>query len=180
MTRRLLPLALGAAAGLLALVVSLPPAARPIAACPDGARVTGDAPPRGAQQWCERVFGGGPPARHGPYRAWHANGRIKVDGAYADGLKVGRWTFWHANGRRQEEGEFRADREEGVWARWYESGHPLDAGGYRDGARWGRWTRWHPNGEKAEEGEYAAGAETGARARWSIKGEPCDTPPAHG
>jgi antitoxin component YwqK of YwqJK toxin-antitoxin module len=37
--------------------------------------------------------------RHGPFREWHANGRPKTDGAYADGERDGRWRRWDEGGR---------------------------------------------------------------------------------
>ncbi len=144
----------------------------PIDACPDGARLAGAPPPSGRQQWCERETGGRP-VKHGPYVAWHANGRRKIEGTYAEGEKEGRWVFSDPEGRRREEGVFRNGREQGVWTRWLGNGHRLEEGEYRNGVRHGRWTFWHENGRKAREGEYREGVESGRWERWNVRGEPC-------
>jgi MORN repeat protein len=159
----------------VSLVLLLPPRARPIGACPDGARLAGAPPPHGTQQWCERLGPDRHTVKEGPYVAWHTNGRRKTEGRYRNGLMDGHWTFWYPNGRRREEGEFQGGREEGLWSRWYADGQVEDRGEYRDGVRQGPWTFWHENGHKEREGAYADGVEVGPWARWNVKGEPCTT-----
>jgi hypothetical protein len=166
------------AAGGLALFLLLPARMPPIGACPDGTRLAGAPPPRATQQWCERTAPDGRPVKEGPYAAWHANGRRKIDGVYRNGLMTGRWTFWYPSGRKREEGELQDGREQGVWTRWYADGGIEDQGVYRDGLRQGRWRSWYDNGHQAREGAYDRGVPVGRWARWTVKGEACDVGPS--
>jgi hypothetical protein len=144
-------------------------------ACPAGTARVEARPPAGPEAWCERDG-----RRDGPYRAWYPRGRLKIEGAFADGRKTGRWTYWHGNGlhrrlagQKKEEGEYRDGREQGRWTRWHALGPKREEGGYVDGRREGRWTVWSEIGVKLAEGEYRDDHETGTWLRWSAKGEPC-------
>jgi hypothetical protein len=163
--------------------------------CPPGTERAIAESPSGREQWCRR---GGPGLRHGPYRAWHDNGRIQaeggfadgrpdgrwrffyangrrlLDGEYRDGTKQGPWTFWYANGVKKEAGAFRDGREQGRWTRWFESGQPQSDGEYRDGIPDGRWTYWYDRGPVRETGEYRNGERAGPWRRASVTGQPCD------
>jgi hypothetical protein len=147
--------------------------------CPAGTTAADARPPAGREEWCERVGRDGSRIRHGPYRAWYPDGRLKIEGQFVEGDKSGHWTFWHGNGlwygrgQKKEEGEFRAGREDGRWIRWYSLGPKRDEGGYRNGVRQGRWTFWHELGQKDREGDYRDGQETGIWLRWNKKGEDC-------
>jgi antitoxin component YwqK of YwqJK toxin-antitoxin module len=174
-------------------------AALPALRCPAGTEPASGATPSGREQWCRRASSG---VRHGPYVAWHgngrkqaegtladgreqdvwrrwwANGRLLGEGAYEAGVKQGRWRFWHSNGAPQEAGEFRDGRERGRWTRWYENGGKLSEGGYRDGRPEGAWTVWYESGRIREAGEYRDGARLGPWRRWSVNGQVCDVEPA--
>lgn len=148
-------------------------------ACPRGTALTGARPPAGREQWCEKLDQSGNRVRHGPYRAWYPDGRIKIEGQFVEGDRSGRWTFWHGNGlwdgkgQKKEEGEFRAGKEHGLWTRWYSLGPKRDEGEYRDGVKRGRWASWHELGQKEREGQYLDGQEVGVWRRWNQKGEAC-------
>jgi len=163
--------------------------------CAEGTEPASAATPSGRERWCRRRADG---MRHGPYLAWHANGRTQAEGAFADGrehgrwtrwyangrrllegeyrdgVKQGRWTFWYANGVEKEAGEFRDGREHGRWTRWFENGQKLSEGDYRDGVREGRWTFWYESGLTRETGEYRNGERRGEWRRFSVNGRPCD------
>jgi len=173
----------------------LPLGARPDPPCVEGTEAVSAATPSGRERGCRRRADG---VRHGPYLAWHANGRTQAEGAFADGrehgrwtrwyangrrllegeyrdgVKQGRWTFWYANGVEKEAGEFRDGREQDRWIRWFENGEKLAEGDYRDGVREGRWTFWYESGLTRETGEYRNGERRGAWRRFSVNGRPCD------
>ncbi len=151
----------------------------PAIACPGGTALTEARPPAGREQWCERLDQSGNRVRHGPYRAWYPDGRIKIEGQFVEGDKSGRWTFWHGNGlwdgkgQKKEEGEFRAGKEHGVWTRWYSLGPKRDEGEYRDGVKRGRWAFWYELGQKEREGQYLDGQEVEVWLRWNQNGNVC-------
>lgn len=45
--------------------------------------------------FCEKPDG----RKHGPYGAWHDNGRKEEEGTYSEGHMVGRWREWDAEGK---------------------------------------------------------------------------------
>lgn len=145
--------------------------------CPMGTRTVEVAPPAGREEWCASNVTG---VRQGPYRAWYATGRLKIEGHFLDGQKSGRWRFWHGNGlwpgngQKSEEGEFEKGRERGIWTRWYRNGARFEEGEYRDGGRQGRWTVWYDNGKKDREGQYRDSVPYGLWTRGSVNGEVCD------
>lgn len=152
---------------------------QPTIACPEGTIRAETRPPAGREQWCERRDQDGKSIRHGPYRAWYADGGLKIEGQFLEGQKSDRWTFWHGNGllygkgAKKEEGEFRHGKEHGLWTRWYDFNVKLEEGEYRDGVKHGRWTFWYQIAQKAREGEYWDDQEVGVWLRWNQKGEVC-------
>ena len=85
--------------------------------------------------------------QHGPALAWYDSGLPKMKGQFADGERVGRFTWWHSNGNKQLEGA------------------------YEKGQKVGRWNWWHENGMKAIEGSYEANLQVGDWRWWDIDGK---------
>jgi hypothetical protein len=146
--------------------------------CPAGTRMVEVAPPAGREQWCESDGTG---VRQGAYRAWFANGRLKIEGQFLDGEKSGRWRSWHGNGlwfgngQPSEEGAFAKGREEGVWTRWHRNGARFEEGEYRGGRRQGRWRVWYHSGELEREGQYRDSMPYGVWTSRTVTGEACDS-----
>jgi len=86
--------------------------------CPDGARVSGAAPPAGTLQRCELAAG----VRHGPSRAWYDNGRLRYETEWRHGVKHGTFTFWYDTGRKRAEGRDQHGIPDGTWTYWAEDG----------------------------------------------------------
>ena len=96
----------------------------------------------GYEQWCAFIDG----KRHGPFAAWHEDGRISIRGHYADGNETGTWEHSHANGRRS-------------------------LNHYVDGKPDGIWKDWHPNGQLEQEMHFVAGKRHGMTTRWYANGQ---------
>jgi hypothetical protein len=181
---RFASIAVLAACGMVSAGLAVRAGAAASIACPGGFRIDARSP-AGAEQWCARRAAGGRQVRHGDYRAWYPDGRLKIAGAFVEGQKSGRWTFWHGNGlpyargQKKEEGEYRAGRESGRWTRWHSLGTEREEGEYREGVPVGRWRFWDELGQPEREGEYQAGQETGRWLRWNRQGLPCP-PEEHG
>ena len=76
----------------------------------------------------EVVVTGGRERKSGPYRAWHRNGTLAVEGNYEEDRPVGRWKEYHANGALAAEGS------------------------YVRGERMAHWESFHANGKRASKG----------------------------
>lgn len=95
-------------------------------ACPSGMEPMSDRSQPGRELWCKTADGAR--ARwfeltadgakrqscsfmtgraEGQYLAWHANGRTWIEGAYRDGVKVGKWDQWDDAGAHVAQGEYR-------------------------------------------------------------------------
>jgi antitoxin component YwqK of YwqJK toxin-antitoxin module len=57
--------------------------------------------------------------RHGPARAWHANGQLQLEGQFESDLRVGLWTFYDKSGAIESRGKFVRGRREGLWTEKY-------------------------------------------------------------
>ena len=156
--------------GAAALCLALACAAMPARAEPPeaGWRVTGQCREGHAQ---------------GGYALRSADGRLRVQGAYSQGQRVGSFIFWSTVGVRIAHVPFDADVVSGTVSLWYaqarngvEAPRKLEAA-YRAGERNGLTRSWYPNGRLRAEYEYADGTLRAARA-WSDAGVAYDEPRA--
>ena len=115
----------------------------------------------------------------GGYALRMADGRLRVQGAFSQGQRVGSFIFWTSAGVRIAHLPFDADQISGTVSLWYataragaEPGRKLEAG-YRSGERHGLTRSWYPSGRLRAEYDYAEGALTAARA-WSEAGAAYD------
>jgi hypothetical protein len=104
-----------------AVKACLPLADVRIVACPAGATLAGDAPPRAARQRCEREKN----VRHGASREWHANGRDRTYTEWWGGAKHGNFKLWYDNGQVRAEGAHVHGQPAGEWVYYAEDGSVL-------------------------------------------------------
>jgi hypothetical protein len=50
--------------------------------------------------------------RQGPWRVWHANGRLKAEGSYQNDLRDGLWTTYDEDGRLAAQDRYRGDNRQ--------------------------------------------------------------------
>jgi hypothetical protein len=151
----------GAAARLSAgCLIALVAAAAPLRAAPNDAL-------RAEGQCREGQVQGG-------YALRSPQGRLRVQGAYNLGQRVGSFIFWNEAGGRTAHVPFDADLVTGTLSLWYdaetgeEGARRLEAV-YRQGERNGPTRAWYPDGRMRLTAEYADGALQSARA-WSDAG----------
>ncbi len=101
--------------------------------CPQGAELTGLAPPKGNLQWCQKRTANDEFVKHGVLREWYPSGQKKLEANYNHGVRNGPWSEWFPTGQKQLEGN------------------------YLQGKKHGRWLRWHPDGRKAGEATFENG-----------------------
>lgn len=110
----------------------------------------------------------------GGYTLRAADGRVRVQGAYNQGVRTGSFFFWSTTGARTAQLPFDADVLSGTLSLWYDgagNGAParkLQAA-YRSGKRDGITRLWLPDGRLQGEFDYQAGALAAQRA-WDEAG----------
>jgi len=111
----------------------------------------------------------------GNYALRDADGRLRVQGAFSHGQRVGSFIFWSPEGGRVAHLPFDADRLNGTLSLWH-AGATADGDParrveavYRAGLRHGSTRAWWPNGRLREVAEYADGALLSVRA-WDEAG----------
>jgi hypothetical protein len=111
----------------------------------------------------------------GNYALRDADGRLRVQGAFSHGQRVGSFIFWSPQGGRIAHLPFDADRLNGTLSLWHvgaaaddDAARRVEAG-YRAGLRHGSTRAWWPNGRLREAAEYADGALASVQA-WSEEG----------
>lgn len=72
----------------------------------------------------------------GVYVDHHPNGKVKVEGAYRDGMKTGKWIYYWSDGATQTEGFYTKDEPSGTWTYYGKGGRMMGKGTYRDGKMW--------------------------------------------
>ena len=135
--------------------------------CPEGAHAEGAPPPKGYEHYCALPDG----TPHGPYRAFHPNGRLKQQGTYEKGKKTGKWIAWHENGKTSRVGAFEDDLETGEWTFFYESGEKMAEGEFEKGKKHGEWRLYYDTGKPKAEEEWAEGRLEGDRVEYFPNGE---------
>jgi hypothetical protein len=115
----------------------------------------------------------------GGYALRAPDGRLRVQGAFTQGQRVGSFIFWSSTGVRIAHLPFDADALNGTVSLWYidapagdDAPRKLEAG-YRAGERHGLTRSWYPDGRRRAEFEYAGGALVSAYA-WSPAGTAYD------
>jgi len=91
--------------------------------------------------------------------ATYSSGRTMFEGSQIEGpqgwQRHGPWRAWHPDGKPWEEGAYDRERPHGPWRWWYEDGTLQAVGTFEHGVRVGPWSYYHPNGELWAEGMHA-------------------------
>jgi len=133
--------------------------------CPDGGALSGEA---NKEQWCQKVGPSGA-VKHGPYRKWHASGKLFVEGAYRDGAPDGRWQYFGEDGKKL--GECTLTDRTGTWSSWLPGGQSWETGDYYQGQKVGQWQSWWRNGKKNKDEQYKDGKLHGRSKVWHESGQ---------
>jgi MORN repeat variant len=107
--------------GAEATVSCQPISAIRLAACPAGAQLTGEAPPRASRQRCEGIQG----LRHGASSEWYASGRDRTYTEWWQGVKHGAFKLWYENGQVRAQGFHVNGKPAGEWIYYAEDGRVL-------------------------------------------------------
>ena len=97
--------------------------------------------------------------KHGPWRAWHENGQLKMEGRFEHDIPVGRFVAWYANGQKQWEGEYAQGTADGRFTWWHTNGQKKLEGEYVHGNPNGRWTWWKEDGRVTHAADFSSQGE---------------------
>jgi antitoxin component YwqK of YwqJK toxin-antitoxin module len=131
-----------------------------LSSCPPGATLMGAAPPKGEEQWCQKIVNG-KPIKDGPFVVYATGGTRMIAGTYSDGKQTGEWTMWYENGERASVDHYKDGEQDGLHTSWYANGQKAIEGEYRDGKRIGVWTRWDLTGLRSEKLTYGDSGRSG-------------------
>jgi len=118
--------------------------------CPEGASLSGAAPPNGREIFCGLPDG----RQHGRVSKWSKLGTLKAEGEHRNGIKHGTFTAYHGNGQPSMRVEFVDGKENGSVTTWHTNGVKALEGSYKDGAGSGPWKKWDRDGKLVDEGDY--------------------------
>lgn len=122
------------------------------AACPAGTVQTGT---KAEGLMCSRVD-----ARHrqstahGPYIAYHPNGKLAAQGQFENGLKVGLWTFFDESGVIESTSEFKDGGWHGQRIKYFSNGKPQRIEEYKDGRKNGLVKEFAEDGRVVSQARY--------------------------
>ena len=126
----------------------------------------------------------------GEYKAWNANGSLRVSGQYAAGKKDGTWKERYfvedqdfqiyeyskglkhgkfieylVDGTKVIQGTYNQGLKEGEWEYFFENGSLDMKGNFKNGEQDSTWHFWYPNGQLYYKGDFKIGLKTGS---WSF------------
>ena len=106
----------------------------------------------------------------------HANGKVKSEGYYKNGIKIGKWAHYYDTGSKESTAYYdsKGDRS-GKWTSWYKNGQKWNTVCFNKGAAKGHWTYWYQNGNKWHKLSYADGEVHGKWTFWLEDGKLNDT-----
>ena len=85
---------------------------------------------------------------------FYADGAVRMEGEFLNGIKHGRWISYYENGSRWSEGNFTDGINNGTTITWHENGQKYYKGYYKNGERAGTWKFWGDDGEFIKEIDY--------------------------
>lgn len=103
----------------------------------------------------QRHFVNGLP--EGAWLKWYESGQKEYEGAWQKGKRHGKESAWYANGKEKSQGEFDMDIPKGVHTTWYENGQMETKKPYVDGKPYGVWQFWSEAGVKQKHEVYDKG-----------------------
>jgi len=109
--------------------------------------------------------------RHGLWKWWWPNGRLKAKHTYHYGKQVGVSKSWYSNGKKRSLAKFQKGLKHGVEKLWYSSGQLKSLSNYQGGKLHGTHTEYWWDGRKAVEAQYRKGKKDGTWAEWYYTGD---------
>jgi antitoxin component YwqK of YwqJK toxin-antitoxin module len=85
---------------------------------------------------------------------YYENHQRKMEGAYLDNKRTGKWTAWFKNGKIWSEGVFKDGLSEGLRTVYYENGRKHIVGNYKQDQKTGKWQFYSVDGKLLKEIDF--------------------------
>lgn len=165
-----------------------------IKACPEDSNLQGKAFPSGKQQWCSYKDKKNIDVRHGEYRIWHNNGKVKIQCFYIDGEIDGQYREWYENGVIKESSTYRGgnrvgkttiyskeakiieeityqeDYKQGLYVKYSNFSKPIMKGSFNKDQRHGIWELYDQHGKLKEKLEFQNDIKHGKSEKYNPNG----------
>ena len=109
-------------------------------------------------------------ARHGVWRWWWSNGKLKAERNYRNGMLYGRSRAWYINGSLRIDETYRKGKLQGKRHLWFSKGGLKSSQFFKNGILDGKAQRWWWNGKRASSGKYLKGNKIGVWHSWYSNG----------
>lgn len=109
--------------------------------------------------------------KHGPAKAWFANGQLEHNGEWERGKKTGNWTEWYESGAYKQTYRYEDGKEHGPYEWDTEEGEKRARGEFKHGVRHGQWTWWNGDTYQRTVRGYSNGFQHGEEAAWYENGQ---------
>jgi len=108
--------------------------------------------------------------KEGISKEWWPNMNIKSQGHYLQGAKEGPWSYTYPTGKIQTQILYRHNLKDGPFNEWYPSGQKKESSEFTENVLEGKYLSWYPNGNPKEQSQYEKGVATGKALSWYEKG----------
>ncbi len=85
---------------------------------------------------------------------YYEEGAKKIEGAYENGERTGKWSYWYPDGKLWSQGFYKNGMENGLKTVWHSNGQKYYEGSTLDDKRVGIWKFWNNKGELLKEVNY--------------------------
>ena len=106
----------------------------------------------------------------GVCRAWHETGQLKIEEVFTIGMLLSS-KEWFANGQIKSETPYKNGMIHGIRKTWYENGQLLRQCPYMEHMRHGTSTSWYPTGRIKSEEKFQSGRSHGINTYWDLGGK---------
>ena len=103
--------------------------------------------------------------KHGPYEAYHSNGKLQFQYSFQDNLKEGKWYQYRDNGTLFEEREYKNGMKEGSQITYHSNEKKQFVSTYVNGKRHGESLQYNDEGKLVSRTQYKEGKQIG-KTQW--------------
>lgn len=167
-----------------------------IKGCPQDSLLIGHAFPHGRSQWCAYKDSKKIEVKHGEFRSWHNNGKLKSQCIYADGeihgvykewyddgvvkesttyskgRKQGKSTIFSKEGKKIEEADYADDLKNGLYVKYNKTAQPIIKGVFKNDQKHGVWEFYDSRGALKEKSEFQFDIKHGRSIKYGLNNVP--------
>jgi antitoxin component YwqK of YwqJK toxin-antitoxin module len=116
-----------------------------------------------------------PETKEGNFEYYHANGKLKHDGAYQGNKEIGEHKWYFDNGNPEAIENYQDGNLNGAFTEYHRNGKLSVEANFKNGIQTGKTTYYRENGTKDSEGEFKDGDRSGTWTFYNESGEQATT-----